>query len=212
MKFLYLFFIFVLSGCANTKITGFIDPAYESNYEIDNVIVLSDGFSLEEQQSLENTFVEKFSMHNISTLRGLNVFPPTRKVETDKILDKLKSLNVDAVLYLTLKGKDISTTYIPPTFYPGTSTSYISTFGNTAAIRTYTSPGFTTGGYSIENPIISVDMILFDVKKENAIWRGEGVSDGNGLTSFSDLVSSIATSTVDEFANLGIVADVQLID
>jgi len=186
-----------LIGCApRTDMTSFVDPAYRSGRNFSSVVVFAVGVGLEEKQIVETAVVEQFSAYKVRAFRGIDVIPPTREVTNQQWADKIVSSGVDTVLIISAGGKDVTETYVPPTYFPGTTTGTAQTFGNTTYLNVYQSPGYTTGGYTISKPFAVYSATLIDVASGQTVWKADATSRGNAFATYNDLGLSVANETV----------------
>lgn len=193
--------LILLTACnATTRMSGFVDPKYKNDFQTNNILVAGIGMSLEEQRALEDSFATAFSPYNVSILSGLEVFPPTRDFSNKDVVKIAKQSGADTILLVSSDDRAIDESYVPPTYHPGTSTSYVSGYGNYATINTYHSPGYTTGGYTLDKPKMSVSAVLINTKNKDKIWTGDGISSGNAFANFTDLINNTAKTTVNELA------------
>lgn len=209
MRFTIAFLcLFLLTACnATTRLSGYVDPNYRDNFTAKTILVAGSGMTIEEQKALEDTFIQSFEKYDVAVLRGLEVFPPTRDYSNKDMVKIARNKGADTILLVNASDRDVSETYVPPTYHPGTSTSYISGYGNYATVNTYTSPGYTSGGYSVSKPGMNVSASLINTKNKETIWTAEGFSAGNAFASFSDLTVSTARTSVTEIANAGLIAE-----
>jgi cell division protein FtsI/penicillin-binding protein 2 len=200
----FLAFTFLTACTANTKLSGVVDPTYRDQFNTNKMIIVGRGMLLDEQKELENTLVENLSNYDVTVLRGLDVFPPTREYTETDIFEIANSKGADSLLVINLTSRDISEDYVPPTHHPGTTRSYVSGYGNLATVTTYTTPGYTTGGYSIDKPQIVVSIVLKNAKNKDTIWTADGFSEGHS-SSFNDLINSVARESISELFSAGII-------
>lgn len=206
-KFILLFYFLMLAACnvATTQLSGIVDPSYRDNFQSQKMVVIGAGMPLDEQKALEHTLEESLAKYDVQVLRGLEVFPPTRDYSDRDIFKIASNIGVDTILIVSTGGHKVSETYIPPTYSPGTSTSHVSVNGNFATVQTYTTPGTTSGGYSIRKPGMNVKAQLKNTKNSETIWTAEGFSGGNAYASFSDLTVSVARTTVEELSKVKLI-------
>lgn len=178
-----------LTGCAETDMTGFVDPQYK-NYHASHVVVRVKGAKLENTFNAEQDFTKKLTDLHLKATRYTDVIPPTRSYSSSQETALLRNTGADSLLIVEITGKDTKETYIPPTFHPGQTTTQINQIGNTAYATTYTSPGFTTGGYSVSSSTLNTLSTLVDLKNGRQIWRGEGASSGDEINSLELLLSA----------------------
>lgn len=207
MKFFTLLCLLILTACGPiTHLNGIVDPNYKGRFQTKKVVIGGVGMSISEQKELEDTFEKSLVKYNVQILRGLELFPPTRKYSYDEKEKIITNKGADALLIVSVDNRAISQTYIPPTYHPGTSTSTISGFGNFATIKTETTPGYVSGGYNISKPAISVSVsLIHNTKNKETIWLAKGYSDGNAFASFSNLIVSVAEKTVEKLAKEGLI-------
>ena len=207
MRFITLIALMFLTACnATTKLSGYVDPAYRNNFQAKKIVVTSVGIPLDERKGVEDTFIESLEGYEVEVIRGLDIYPPTRDIPTEQLLPIAKKNGADSLLLFFAGARDVQESYVPPTFHPGSSTSYISGYGNYATVNTYTTPGYTTGGYNISRPSMAVFVTLFDAKNRKTIWEAEGTSGGNAFSEFKDLSISTARTSVTELSNAGLLA------
>ena len=204
-----IFCLMVLTACAttDTELSGVVDPNYRDNFQVRKLVVVGSGMPIDEQKALENTLERSFTEYDVQVLRGLEVFPPTRDYSDQNAFEIARNWGADAILIVSSDSRDVSETYIPPKYHPGTSTSYISGYGDSTNVTTYTSPGYTTGGYSVSKPGMSVSVHLINTMNGETIWIAQGFSGGNAYTSFSDLTISVARKTVEELSSARLIVE-----
>lgn len=206
MKLFLIISVLLLSACnATTRLTGYVDPDYRENFQAHKILIRTEGLPLEEQKLVEEAFVETLSGYHVEAIKGLDVFPPTRKISHDKTLPIAKAKGADTVLLLYVGARDVQEDFVPPTYHPGTTQSYISGYGNYATVNTYTTSGYTSGGYTISKPLMAVFLTLFDVRNGKIIWEAEGTSGGSGFSDFSDLSVSAIKSGIEELYQDGLI-------
>lgn len=188
-KLLLLGFCVALAGCASTDMTGFVDPQYK-NYHTSHIVVRVKGAKLDNTFNAEQQFAEQLTAHHIKVTKFTDIIPPTRSYSPSQETALLKKTGADSFLTVEITGKDSVETYIPPTFHPGQTTTQVNQIGNMAYATTYTSPGYTTGGYAVSSSVLNTISTLVDLKNSREIWRGEGSSSGDEISSISLLLSA----------------------
>ena len=188
-KLLLLSFCAVLVGCASTEMTGFVDPQY-TNYQASHVVVRVKGAKLDNTFSAEKGFAEQLVAHHVKVTKFTDIIPPTRNYSPAQQASLLRKTGADSLLTVEITGKDTRESYIPPTFYPGQTTTQVNQIGNMAYATTYTSPGYTTGGYAVSSSVLNTLSTLIDLKNGREIWRGEGSSSGDEISSINLLLSA----------------------
>lgn len=191
---------------ATTDLSGYVDPNYRDNFQTKRIALVGSGMPLDEQKALEETFITALEKYDVEVLRGLDLYPPTRNIEPKNMLKIARKNGADTMLLITSAGRDVTESYIPPTYHPGTSTSHVTGYGSYATVHTHTTPGYTTGGYSVSMPGMGVAASLINAKNRETVWTASGFSGGNEFASFKDLTVSVARETVLELAKVGLIA------
>lgn len=208
MKHCYLIILILfLSGCVTTKATGFIDPEYKKKgYQVSKVVVRIKNATLEETQIAEQMLAEKFNSHGVAVVKFTEIAPPTRNFTPKEEAKLLKKSGADSVfiIYAGNEGRGIAETYVPLTYHPGQTRSQVNVIGNTSYVQTHTTPGYTTGGYSVSQPVMACLVSLIDLKNGNQIWKAETISDGGSDNSFSDLIVSAGESAMEDMKAKGL--------
>lgn len=216
MRTMMLMALMLLTACnATTRLSGYVDPAYRYNFQAKKIVVTSIGIPLEEKKNVEDTFIASLEGYDVEVIRGLDVYPPTRDLSEADLFSKARKKGADSILILSAHNREVHKDYVPPTYHPGTTTSYANThgslYGNTysgyTTVNTYTTPGYTTGGYDISKPAMGVQVTLHDAKKRKTIWTAEGRSGGNAFAGFADLSMSAARTSVTELSSAGLIAE-----
>lgn len=202
-KLLFLFLTIMVSGCTTTEMTGFLDPQYK-NHQISKVVVRAHGATLEETLTAEQKFAEKLNTHNVNTIKFTDIAPPTRKYTLAQEAKLLKKTGADSLFTVYVARKDSVESYVPPTYHAGKTTSTVNMAGNMAYISSHTTPGYTTGGYSVSSPIMATFSNLVDLRNGNEIWRGEGYS--SGASSYLDLLLNAGESAIADMGEKGLLS------
>lgn len=194
------------AGCnTTTSLNSYTDPAYIGKYHAKRIVVTSISVPLDEQQTFENSFVKAADKYDVTILRGLQVFPPTRDFSNKDMLAIAKKAGGDSILIMSVDNRDLEETYVPATYHPGTSRTSVTGYGNFATVQTHQSPGYMTGGYSLSTPGMSLSMRLLDLKSKETVWIADGYSGGDSSATFNNLTSDAATSAISELHNSGII-------
>ena len=201
-KLLLLGFCVALAGCASTDMTGFVDPQYK-NYHASHVVVRVKGAKLDNMFKAEQEFAKQLTAHHIKVTKFSDLIPPTRSYSPSQETALLRKAGADSLLTVEITGKDTRESYIPPTFHPGQTTTQVNQIGNMAYATTYTSPGYTTGGYAVSSSVLNTISTLVDLKNGREIWRGEGSSSGDEVYHLNLLLSA-GEAAIDDLSEKGI--------
>ena len=205
-KFLALTLTILIAGCATTDMTGYVDPKYR-DHKISKVVVRAKGATLEEMLATEQKLSEKFSTKNVYAIKFSDLAPPTRKFTSAQEFKLMKKAGADSVLTVNIAGKDTVETYVPVTYHPGVTTSTVNMIGSTAYVNSYTTPGYTTGGYSVSSPTMATFSTLVDLRSGNRIWQGEGYTTGDG--SYLALLINAGESAISDLEKNGLLPPIE---
>ena len=186
-KILLLLITIQLCACASTRTFGYLDPDYQNNYKVTQVIVSFKGVGLDEVFQFENKIIQRLSVYNIKGIRYTAIIPPTKNYTDDEWGVKIKESGADALLTISI-ARDSVTSYVPQMYHSGSTTSTVNTVGNTSYVSTTTSPDYTTGGYQLSAPITFTMSSLIDIKNGNTVWKAETSGSGSEFSTFSELL------------------------
>ena len=186
-KILLLLITIQLCACASTRTFGYLDPDYQNNYKVTQVIVSFKGVGLDEVFQFENKIIQRLSVYNVKGIRYTAIIPPTKNYTDDEWGVKIKESGADALLTISI-ARDSVTSYVPQTYHSGSTTNKVNTVGNTSYVSTTTSPGYTTGGYELSAPITFTISSLVDIKNGNTVWKAETSGSGSEFSTFSELL------------------------
>ena len=104
IKSIYITFTFLvlLSGCASTTVSSFVDPEYATE-KYSRPIVWGKIAPLEDRQRLENGIVKNFRNKGVNAIPGTQVFPPTRDITKEFIASALVKSGGDSLFIVSLK-------------------------------------------------------------------------------------------------------------
>ena len=106
MKQIYLILlslIWLLAGCVNSNVTSFTDPDYVST-KYKHPIVWGMTKPIDAQQGIENKIVKYFKQAGVTATRGIDVFPPTKKLTEDTMKAALLKSEGDSLLVVKPKS------------------------------------------------------------------------------------------------------------
>jgi hypothetical protein len=205
-KIVLLILALAIAGCAQTDVYGYKDPKFAS-HRFQSVIVYAPNMSLQEREIVETTAVTDLNSRGVSAIGSMAIVPPTRNLSQEDSAKALIESGYEGVLVFSEAGKSATETYVPPTYHPGSSTSSVNVVGNTAYVNTYTSPGYTTGGYSISKPISAYAAALLYMKSGEMAWQAELSSRGSAFDDYESLAKSAARTAVSELSSVGLLME-----
>lgn len=204
--FITVLILIAATGCVRTNLTSYSDPSLSSGYRLGKVMVFAGELPLDERAAVETKFVEQFASEKVQAVRGMDVLPPTRQFTQEEVGQVVQREGVDSVLMMVGYSKSTSSTYVPPTYYPGNTTGTVQYFGNTAYIQTYTQPGYTTGGYSIRKPVYAYKLNLHDARTGQIVWTASADARGSAFADAETFGYSTAATTITKLTEDGLLA------
>jgi hypothetical protein len=103
------------SGCAQTELTAFRDPAFKDASYSDVVVMMRSGDLMYDKMT-EDYFVQALSGRKVNARPSLDFFPPTRAVSQPEMFAKFKEEGAGALLRIQLESG-----WTNVSFYKGTS-------------------------------------------------------------------------------------------
>jgi hypothetical protein len=105
LKFLSILWVtFVMISCSSTMKYTWTKPDYTGK-KYNNILVIGATKNLESRNTFESTVVNLLAESGINAKTSLDIFPPLKDAEQlaeDKIIEKIKSGNYDAVIVASL--------------------------------------------------------------------------------------------------------------
>lgn len=194
----------LLVGCTRTRVTSFTDPQYQGS-SFGSVIILGDNMGLDERQTVENTARKLFRAKGITSLRALDIIPPTRTYSKDEYNRAIRATGLQTMLVISLTDKDTSETYVPATYIPGSTYGTVTTLGNTSYVNLYNN-GYTIGGYSVSKPHAAYSIALYDVNTGAMIWISEARTAGGAAAKWKKLAKAATLKAVKKLLREGLFA------
>jgi hypothetical protein len=172
-NFLLILTAVCLQCCAPaTYITGsWKSPAPVSPYK--NIFIAALTENTIAKATLENSMSDAFGKQVI-TEKSIDEFPPglsNNDTSHAVIIEKIKNKNADAILTISILGKETETRYVPgsraydPLGYP-----YYNDFWG---YYDYWYPSFYNRGYYEQNKVYFIETNLYDTESKKLIWSAQ---------------------------------------
>lgn len=194
----------LIVGCARATVSSFTDPKYVGHGKFKSVMVIGNEMSLDERKAAEAAMFESLAGRKLKVEKGLQWIFPTRSYTLKEASDQVLKSKVETVLMITTKSKGTIQTHVPQMYWPGTSHSTVNVVGNQAYINTYSTPGYTTGGYGITKPKGTYIALLIDAKTGAVIWRGDVSARGSAWATYATLAEAAGRNAVDQLTEDGL--------
>ena len=196
--------VLFVSGCVRTTVSSFTDPKFAGRSSFNSVMVLGGEANLEQRKLSEAALYEALGTKGVRVEKSLSWLPPTRNYTPEQMAAEIKRSGVATLLIVTASSKDVTESYVPPTYVPGQTYGTVNVIGNTAYMNTYTTPGYTYGGYTISKPQGTYRATLLSVATGETIWQADLSSRGNAFSTFEDLAISASKKTAAKLIEDGI--------
>ncbi|MBF0305017.1 MAG: hypothetical protein HQL41_05155 [Alphaproteobacteria bacterium] len=197
MKWLLaLYLVVLLSGCAVATVQSYTDPVYRDGPQLKQVVVSAAGMPIHQRLKAEQAMAESIVKAGGGALKASDLLPPTRNFTEAEVAQILKESGADGVVILSLVQQGSESTYVPQTQLPGSSTSYVSVFGNQATVQTYHRPGQTVGGFVVAKPVGAYKATVFEAGTGKTIWMADGSASGNAWANHDLLAITVANEVV----------------
>ena len=174
------FLLLLLTACADTDMTGVLDPSYKNNFVAKRIIIKGANIPLTDEVKLINSLKKSANEYDVEIINGMSVFPSTRDYSSEELMKIAQKYSADSILWFAMH-QDSSSVYIPGDH----SYSHISTYGNSSRVTTF----FDEGYYSERNRVC-IKFILIDTKNGKTIWIADGNS--KGQYDFADLINNLS--------------------
>jgi len=175
------------TGCATTHIlSAWKNPEYEAG-KIKKVVVIGVFRRPTLRRFFEDEFARRLKAENIEAVPGYSVIKD-EKMPEDVLIEKIRELNIDALLISRVVDKKTLETYYPPqTTYIGPRPYYHNWYRYYRDSYDY----IITPGYTVEQKIVKIETSIYDTKTGNLDWSALSESYADSPT-IKDVESFIA--------------------
>jgi hypothetical protein len=198
----------LLGACVQTRVAGYVDPAYRGGPAIRAIVVAAQTPRLAEREALETAAVAELIANGVRAVRMIDLVPPTRPGGPAAEAAAIRSAGVRAVLRIAVDQRATITRYLPPTYVGDPFYGYGGYGGFWPYGGWYGRPAFAgpvTGGSWIDEPVARYEARLQEAGNGTVIWTGEATARGNSNSDFADLAARAAKDLVARLKQDGIV-------
>lgn len=205
LRFAIAFLCLLVTGaCVRSDISSYTDPAFRQSSAVSSMVVFGFGMSLEERGVVESAAVARLEAAGLRGIRGIDIAPPTRQLDDAQLVRAILNTGADSVLVIEPTGKGTTSTYVPPTYHPGSVYGTATTTGNFTTLNLYQTPGYTSGGYSISKPHASYAAVLFEADTGAQLWQASIQSRGSAFDDYRSVAEGMAGDVIDELTGSGL--------
>jgi len=196
---------------SRTEIHSFVDPEFRDT-RFNHLMVTMQLPNLDQRSAAETTFAGTLTYGSLSSVRSLDVVPPTRKLDDDRFTTALADAGVDGVLIVRLTDYYEEQAYIPETTMTNMSgnlsanTYYYGNLASTTGQVDTTTYSTTTGGYAIGMPRMRHEVQLWDVESGKMAWIAGTHTEGVWSRRFEDLMAGLAEKVRETLVEEGLLA------
>jgi len=196
--------VLFLAACVQTRVAGYVDPAYRGGATIRSIAVAAETPQLVEREALESAAVAQLTANGVRAVRMIDLVPPTRPGGPAAEAAAIRASGVRAVLRIAVDQRATIARYIPPTyvgdpFYGGFWPYGGYWYGRPA----YAGP--VTGGSWVDEPAARYEAKLQEAGNDTVIWTGEATARGNSYSDFADLATRTAKDLVARLRQDGVI-------
>ncbi|WP_225766169.1 hypothetical protein [Inquilinus sp. Marseille-Q2685] len=187
----------LLAACVQTRVAGYVDPAYRGGAAIRSIAVAADTPRLAERQALESAAVAELTARGVRAVRMIDLVPPTRPGGPAAEAAAIRTAGVGAVLRITVDQRAMVARYIPPTYVGDPFWPYGGPWpygGYWYGRGPFAGPA--TGGGWVDEPAARYEARLQQAGDGAVIWTGEATARGGSSTDFADLAARAAKDLV----------------
>ena len=108
--------IFLLSSCANTKISqSWVEPNHNKSYK--DLLIIGIGESEQTRRAYESYFADELRANKVEAIASYTLIKSDEKIERETVLKAIEGLDIDAVIVTHMVAVDEETVYRPSTGY-----------------------------------------------------------------------------------------------
>lgn len=168
--------IFLLSSCANTKISqSWVEPNHNKSYK--DLLIIGIGESEQSRRAYESYFADELRANKIEALASYTLIKSDEKIERETVLKAIEGLEIDAVIVTHMVAVDEETVYRPSTGYGYGGYGYGgggyyggAHYGGLYSYYPHVNSYVHNPGYYTTHETYTLETNLYDVKSEELIW------------------------------------------
>lgn len=165
--------IFILSSCANTKITSSWMDQSKAGTSFNDILVIGIAEMEHNRRLFEEEFTSQLTAAGIESEVSYKILPEGTQINRDTVAAAIEGKNIDAVIVTHVVGVDKETVYHQPT------TTYRPSYGYYSDLYSYY-PHVNTyvhqPGYYQTYDVARLETNLYEVKSESLVWSAQSRS------------------------------------
>lgn len=168
-----IFSIFLVTSCANTKITSVWMDQSKQGTSYKDILVIGIAEEQHNRRLYEEQFTSQLSAIGIESEVSYKILPEGTSINRDTVAEAIKGKEIDAVIVTHLVAVDEETVYRQPT------TTYRPTYGHYNGLYSYY-PHVNTyvhePGYYTKHDVVKLETNLYEVESESLVWSAQSRS------------------------------------
>ncbi|MGK9166254.1 hypothetical protein KXR53_08155 [Inquilinus limosus] len=194
----------LLGACVQTRVAGYVDPAYRGGATIRSMAVVAETPRLGEREALESAAVAELTANGVRAVRMIDLVPPTRLGGPAAEIAAIRTAGVRAVLRIAVDQRATVARYIPPTyvgdpFFPYGPWPYGYGYGR------YPFAGPVSSGSWVDEPVARYEARVQEAGGTAVIWTGDATARGSSSADFADLAARAAKDLVARLRQDGVI-------
>ncbi len=168
-----ILFIFVVSGCSMTTVTGTWKSSEYTGKPFTSILVVGLTSDPTNRLKWENSMADRLSQHGVQTVvKSLSAFPDDRNIDEKEIIEYVNKQGIEGVLVTRLVDTKSETIYksAPPTgaFYSGSGDyGYYRTF---SSYYNFAYRQVSAYSYATTQTIVLLETNLYKVTTQDLVW------------------------------------------
>jgi len=164
--------VFLLSSCANTKISqSWVEPDNKKSYN--DLLILGIGESEQNRRAYESYFVEELNGRKIEAIASYKLIKSDEKFDRDTIVKAIDGLDIDGVIITHMVAVEEETVYRNTGYgYGGMYGGYYGGghYGSMYSYYPHVNSYVHNPGYYDTLETYTLETNLYDVKTEELVW------------------------------------------
>ncbi|WP_445946607.1 hypothetical protein [Shewanella sp.] len=193
IKYLYLIFVLLVSGCANTNMKTYVDPEHQGK-SYSKVLIDLPNANFEFKEIVLSELCGALKKRSVVCLAKEDLLPPTREYSDNQLFQIIEKNEIEGWLVLQIGSGGSSSQYIGSQTF-GSATLYgNSAYGSANSMAMYSFN--RQQGYSI---------VMYDMHTKHKAFIMEASTSASGLANITNSVfaESLASKIIKEMESNG---------
>lgn len=164
---LFSIVLFLLTSCANTKISqSWVEPDNTKSYN--DLLIIGISQSEQNRRAYETHFVKELKSMGTEAISSYKLIKSSEKINRDNVAKAIKGMDIDGVIVTHMVAVTEETIYRPAMDYmPIYSYGY---YGGLYSYYPHVSTYVHRPGYYTRHETYTIETNLYDVESEELVW------------------------------------------